>query len=322
MPFYLAQDYLHTQKSIILKNQYKKIAPLQVRISCHYKPYKLECHVKRALSCTSRQERASLSVEAALCLSLFLFLSVCLMMPMKMMDRQRQIQAVVESVGEELSQYAYVEYCLRKGDEAAVDTGRAKDGGAGDTVSLLAAGYAAARILGQIDNSWIESVSFQGTDIGTDDMVYIVMNYRMRLPFSVLGLSSIPVQHICNRRMWNGSDGGRFGKNGASGDAEDVLVYIGKNPTRYHLQRTCHYLYNDLTAVSADEVESMRNQSGGRYAPCKSCGAGRGGETVYIMPYGGSYHYSRTCSSIIAYVQSVPLSEVEYLGKCSYCGGK
>ena len=30
---------------------------------------------------------------------LFLFLCFCLMMPMRMMDRQRQIQAVVEDVG-------------------------------------------------------------------------------------------------------------------------------------------------------------------------------------------------------------------------------
>lgn len=254
-----------------------------------------------------------------MCLSLFLFLCVCLMMPMKMMDRQRQIQAVVESVGEELSQYAYVEYCLQSGTEASVDTKRADSG---DTGSLLAAGYAVARILGQVDNSWIESVSFDGTDIGTDDMVLIVMKYRMKLPFSILGLSSVPVQHVCSRRMWNGADGGRFGQGGTSDSTEEELVYIGKNPTRYHRQRTCHYLYNDLKSVSAGEVESMRNQSGGKYMPCKTCGTGNGNGTVYIMPYGGSYHMVKTCPSIIAYVQAVALSQVEYLGECSYCGGK
>ena len=193
-----------------------------------------------------------------MCLSLFLFLCVCLMMPMKMMDRQRQIQAVVESVGEELSQYAYVEYCLRSETKASVDIKRADGGEAG---SLLAAGYAVARILGQVDNRWIESVSFDGTDIGTDDMVLIVMKYRMKLPFSILGLSSVPVQHVCSRRMWNGADGGRFGQGETSDSTKEELVYIGKNPTRYHRQRTCHYLYNDLKAVSAGEVESMRNQS-------------------------------------------------------------
>ena len=57
--------------------------------------------------------QGSLSVEAALSLSLFLFLCFCLIMPMKMLDRQRQIQAVMESVGEELSQYAYVDATVK-----------------------------------------------------------------------------------------------------------------------------------------------------------------------------------------------------------------
>lgn len=73
--------------------------------------------------------QGSLSIEAALSLSLFLFLCFCLIMPMKMLDRQRQIQAVMESVGEELSQHAYVEYCFRTAEEggAEVDVGRAED---------------------------------------------------------------------------------------------------------------------------------------------------------------------------------------------------
>nr|WP_304059712.1 hypothetical protein [Enterocloster clostridioformis] len=223
--------------------------------------------------------QGSLSIEAALSLSLFLFLSFCLIMPMKMLDRQRQIQAVMESVGEELSQYAYVEYCFRTAEEgsAEVDVGRAED----TASSVLAAAYASARILGGINREWVEAVSFEGTDIGTDEMVHIVMRY------------------------------------------------------------SCHYLYNDLKAVDFGVVGELRNESGGRYSPCGTCGAGNGGtgsgstgsgstgssgmgsgSTVYVMPYGTSFHLSKSCRSIIAYVQAVPLSQVEYLGECSYCIGK
>lgn len=299
--------------------QYKtKFAPLQVR-NPDKKSYDYIVREKRALSWTSCRMGGSLSLEAAMCLSLFLFVCVCLMMPMKIMDRQRRIQAVVESVGEELSQYAYVEYCFRTGDEEKVDTERADEAESG---SLLAAGYAAARILGRIDSSWVESVSFEGTDIGTDDMVQIIMKYRMRLPFSVLGNNSIPVTHVCSRRMWNGADGNRnSGYSGTEKDEEEI-VYIGKDSTRYHRQRTCHYLYNELKAVPAAEAASLRNRSGGKYAPCRRCGAGSGGGTVYVMPYGTSYHTTQSCTSIIAYVQAVPLSQVESLGACSYCGGE
>ncbi|MFR3651109.1 MAG: hypothetical protein ACLTXE_29085, partial [Enterocloster aldenensis] len=269
----------------------------------------------------------------------------CLIMPMKMLDRQRQIQAVMESVGEELSQYAYVEYCFRTAEEggAEVDVGRAED----TASSVLAAAYASARILGEINREWVEAVSFEGTDIGEDEMVHIVMRYRMRIPFSVLGVSSIPVEQVCSRRMWNGADGGRFGDGDRDGNGEeDEIVYIGKNSTRYHRLRTCHYLYNDLKAVDSGAVGELRNESGGRYSPCGTCGGGSGGTgsggtgsggtgsggtgsgsmgssgTVYVMPYGSSYHVSKSCRSIIAYVQAVPLPQVEYLGECSYCRGK
>lgn len=305
-----------------------QIAPLQVRNCCIQ-----TCHKKGTLSWGSCQVQGSLSLEAAMCLSLFLFLCVCLMMPMKMMDRQRRIQGVMEAVGEELSQYAYVEYCFRSFEEAGleVDTGRGgegdyegghEDGHESGGVSLLAAGYAAVRIMEQIDSQWVESVSFAGTDIGGDDMVHIVMKYRMRLPFTVLGVRSIPVEQVCSRRMWTGAQGGRYDGNGTDDKIEEEeVVFIGKNSTRYHRLRTCHYLYNDLREVSVTEADAMRNQSGSRYTPCHICGFGKG-STVYIMPYGTSYHRSRTCSSIIAYVQAVPLSQVEHLGECSYCKGR
>ena len=204
MPFFLVQNKKSNPYCPYKKTAKINItAPLQVRKCCRL------FHGKRALSWNSCQMQGSLSVEAALSLSLFLFFCFCLIMPMKMMDRQRQIQAVMESVGEELSQYAYVEYCFRSAEEggAEVDVGRAED----TATSVLAAAYASSRILGEINREWVEAVSFEGTDIGEDEMVHIVMRYRMRLPFSVLGVSSIPVEQVCSRRMWNGADGGRFG---------------------------------------------------------------------------------------------------------------
>ena len=217
MPFFLVQNkksnpYCPYKKTAKINTT----APLQVRKCCRL------FHGKRALSWNSCQMQGSLSVEAALSLSLFLFFCFCLIMPMKMLDRQRQIQAVMESVGEELSQYAYVEYCFRSAEEggAEVDVGRAED----TATSVLAAAYASARILGEINREWVEAVSFEGTDIGEDEMVHIVMRYRMRLPFSVLGVSSIPVEQVCSRRMCNGADGERFGDGDRDGEDRKSVV--------------------------------------------------------------------------------------------------
>ena len=65
--------------------------------------------------------KASVSVEAALSLSLFVFAMVCMMIPFSMMERQRQVQAALESANQQLCQYAYLEYQMGKGEELPKD---------------------------------------------------------------------------------------------------------------------------------------------------------------------------------------------------------
>ena len=58
---------------------------------------------------------------------------------------------------------------------------------------------------------------------------------------------------------------------------------------------------------------------GKKYKPCASCKNRGTGAYVYVLPYGESYHAREDCTSLSAYVQEVPLSQVEYMGGCSYC---
>ena len=149
------------------------------------------------------------------------------------------------------------------------------------------------------------------------ETIDLIVDYAIRLPFPVFFLDEIPQQARCIRRAWTGKDG--LGAEGSSrGDEENEIVYMGKDGSRYHRSRTCHYLYNDLRAVSAAEVKDLRSQSGNRYRPCAVCG-GLGGTVAYVMPSGESYHFRKDCSSIAAYVRAVPLKSVEHLGACSYC---
>ena len=149
------------------------------------------------------------------------------------------------------------------------------------------------------------------------ETIDLIVDYAIRLPFPVFFLDEIPQQARCIRRAWTGKDG--LGAEGRGrGDEENEIVYMGKDGSRYHRSRTCHYLYNDLRAVSAAEVKDLRSQSGNRYRPCAVCG-GLGGPVAYVMPSGESYHFRKDCSSIAAYVRAVPLKSVEHLGACSYC---
>ena len=105
----------------------KKIcAPLQVQI-CKIQIYlKKKESGKRALSWVSF--KGSLTLEAALCFPLMVFFCVTLLMPMVLMDRQRQIQAVAEAVGEEISRYAYAAYLYENEKKEEIDVSRSEEG--------------------------------------------------------------------------------------------------------------------------------------------------------------------------------------------------
>ena len=153
-----------------------------------------------------------------------------------------------------------------------------------------------------------------------NDMVHIVMTYRMPLPFSVFRIDSIKAEAVCVRRLWTGAEGNRKGNLLPGEDEMEEMVYVGRNSTRYHRNRNCHYLFNDLKQVQAGEMDGLRNQEGKRYYPCPSCKAADSKGPFFIMPWGTRYHSTGQCGAIRAYVQIVPLSEVEHLGECSYCG--
>jgi hypothetical protein len=293
----------------------KKIVTLQVQIPFTNR----RILVKRVLSSAfCFRQKGSLTIETALVLPLFLFFMVLLMLPMGMMKEGRRIQTALEAAGEEVSQYAYVVHQLKLGE-------RLEAAGADDFPKELLEGlteegillYVRQRVEGRVGFERLASISFVRSSVLKDgETIDLIMDYRVRMPFSVFGLSNIPMTARCCRRAWIGQKGGNSGKTGQ----EDELVYVGKASTRYHLQRTCHYLYNDIEEIPFNEAEKVRNLSGGKYKPCSRCGGlAEENGSVYIMPSGERYHSDRNCSSIMAYVEAVPLSKVRHLGACSYC---
>ncbi|HJC65163.1 MAG TPA: hypothetical protein H9931_00365 [Candidatus Enterocloster excrementigallinarum] len=234
---------------------------------------------------------------------------------MKLLEEQRKIQAALDQASRDLSQYAYIKYQLDQGKGGFMaETGAA---------ALVGISYARSKVMGQVDRDHIQQISFGKSRIlQEDEKILLVMNYRIQLPFSIFGLSSIPMESVSMRRAWVGADGGRIAQKGkAEGENSDQVVYIGKNATRYHSDPLCHYLYNDLKAVSASQMNSLRNQQGEKYRACSRCGSAAA-DVLYVMPSGNRYHTSELCSAITAYVRAAKKSEVGHLGACSYCGGK
>lgn len=277
---------------------------------------------KRVSSAFSAGCRAGLTVEAALCLSLFVFFTVSILVPLKIMNTQRQIQAVLEAVGEEYSQYGYILNRMEQGKDDISDTA----GWDREILEVMAqaagVSYVEAKLRKAVSEKAVRTLSMEGTQILQDaETLRLRAVYRLKLPFPVFRVTEIPASSICCRRLWIGRDGGRSG-DGGSGQ-EDETVYISKNPTCYHRLRECRYLCNDIRPMAFEDLGTETNSEGNRYRPCVICGAQAGkGETVYAMSEGERYHSDRYCSSIVAYVRAVPLSEVKELGACSGCGGK
>lgn len=298
-----------------------KIVTLQVRILMRKKSFCLYTKCREKKVC--RSVSASMTLEAALALTLFVFASVSLILPMKIMTTQRRIQAGLESAGEDLCKYGYLADAIFKKAEELIPGADESDLEFGkrilETAAVIAYGKNVA--MSKVDTEQIQSVSMIRSSVTENgSIVDLVMDYEIQMPFPVLGLKSIQTTARSRRRVWTGKSG-IISSEGSETAAEDPIVYVGKASTRYHISRDCHYLSSKLTAVPFEVVGEKRNTSGGKYYPCAVCGAGAAaGSTVYLASSGSSYHTTRGCRSLIAYVRAVHLSEVKHLGVCSYCG--
>ena len=315
MPFFIRT--LYTLKKINPSTTLQvRIPNLSERKIIYRKNYP---YVKRVL--LSASLNASLTAEAALCLAFMVFAMTILILPMRIMDTRRQLQAGLETVCEELSRYAYLRDSPDQ-DAVSGTEGMEELTGhfTGQIVGGIAESYVMSAVSERMDTKRIRNMSLGRSSVLADgETLDLILDYEIELPFPILAVTAIPQSVRSCRRAWIGKPGGNLA-GAMPEEGEDRIVYIGRNGTRYHDRSDCHYLSNRLSSAPLGQVAEMRNESGGIYHPCGSCGAGATTDTVvYIMPNGGRYHTQPQCRSIVAYVQSVKWSVVAHLGGCSYC---
>ena len=259
----------------------------------------------------TKQLAASMTVEAACVFPLFLLFAAALLMPMQMLDQQRKIQTMVERTCEELSLYAYVAESEEPAEEREYKEMT-------QLFSDVAAGVWLKSKLGDL-SEYVKVKTIRVPD--TNGNIFIQADYERT---SLLFLSELTVKVSAIRRSWKGIEGKLTEKDTAQGSlADTTMVYIGKGMGRYHTYRDCHYISNDYQAISEDEAKGMKDEDGRRLTACGSCGDKTiEGGIVYVTPEGRHYHTNTDCLAMISYVQKVPLSEVWYLGECSYCKKK
>ncbi len=267
--------------------------------------------------------QGSLSVEAALSLTLFFFFLLLLAVPMDLLNTQRKIQMVLETASREMSRQSWMyRQWGRQERESRTEQGLAEADT--DMLSLFSQTAAALslehRVRTAAGEGKLEGLTCRATRISSDgELIDLRAEYRLKLPFSVFALDSIPFSARSRRRGWIGREGGAIGRDGEMKAAEQ-MVFVGRDSTRYHLSADCHYLSNQMQPAALASMREQRSASGVHYQPCHVCGS-EAGATVYIFPNGEVYHSRPDCPSVGYYIRRVPLSEVEQLGPCSYCGG-
>lgn len=295
--------------------------------SRHRKPNKTTAHSLRAFilsflrlakrtSLITALRRGSMTLEASFVLPFFLFAVLNILFAVNMISAQSRINAALHQVGNKM---AFAGYVYEKTAGSVVPDGL---GGV-----VLSQAYARGQILesvsrGYLDQSCVEGgcsgVSLAGSSVmGMGDIIDLQVSYRVRPFVQLMGFEGFTMSQCYYGKAWTGYD-----VTGKTKDdhAEDPMVFITKSGTVYHLNRNCTYLNPSVQAVSAEAVKNLRNESGGRYHSCGSCGRAGAQGQVYITEYGDSYHSQINCSGLKRTIYTVPLSQVGARGRCSKCG--
>lgn len=289
----------------IIKNNIK-IVTLQVRTPLLIKLITSQHCKRRVLLSYLPAFRGSLTIEASIVMPIFVFVVITLIFPFQVMQQHRKVQGALEVAGEELSQYGYL-LTLRDMENVPL------------LEKSVALSYVSAKVSPYIDEKICKNVSLLKSGILEDgETLDLIITYQINLPIPLFRLGEITQVNRCYRRIWIGNENKDAEINN---EVKEIIVFVGKNGTRYHLNRKCHYLDNQLMTVAISDIGDYRNKSGGKYYPCKICGKSIAG-MVFIMPSGSHYHSNSSCASIVAYVTEIELSKVEHLGACSYCSQK
>lgn len=260
--------------------------------------------------------RSSMTIEAALCLSLFIFASVVLMIPLLMIHQQRNISRALESNARLISKLNYIEYVNTKSSHE-------KNELAADLLHDGEAALSSFILQQKLSMPLVEQLDLlSNTEIDVNHVKYVA-NYNVRLPFSVLGMSSVPQQVISSRRSWIGAKGNRWmDNNGNLSEKETIVYYSTRESNVYHSTLSCSYISHDILTASGAEMASITPKYGGRFHPCLGCRPSKNSKTVYYTAGGRSYHAMINCKTLSSYIQEMPLSKAKALGKhpCIRCG--
>lgn len=283
----------------------------------HNKPYKLD-HIKyrkekdsllanhfhhffhmKVERTSSFTSKGSITLEAALVVPIFFFAMLCLVYLFEIMAIQTTMRNALYSAGKESAQQAYVSSVI---STSGVEQHIIKNIGMERLDRSMIVGGANGIDCSQSTSNWNTAV------------IDLSVCYDLEVPILMFRIPIVSCEETLRIKGWTGY------ASGAEGSQEKEVVYVTDYGLVYHEDRNCSYLDLSMRAVKVEDVEDLRNQSGGKYYVCESCKNYLGSlGTVYITDYGNRYHTTLDCSKVKRNIYAVLLDEVYGLGGCSKC---
>ncbi|MDO5695610.1 MAG: hypothetical protein Q4P30_02475 [Eubacteriales bacterium] len=235
---------------------------------------------------SSKQIRASMTVEASLVIPMILFLLMSLLFLIKGFSTHREIQmALSQSVSK-----AALRHTLWAGL------------GHGTVGADFLAGPVADTEPGMI----LPRPDGRAVDYDYTCMIEVPLYPN---PFMVRHMS------LYNRALSKKWDGDCS----ASEEAEDT-VFVTKTGTVYHESLNCPYLKPSTRAVDRPLISDLRNEGGAKYVACRLCMKSEAKPSpLYVTKYGTAYHRTGNCRGLKRDIMKVPRSEVIGKRGCSKC---
>lgn len=277
-------------------------------------------------------------------LPIFLFAVLSLVYLFQLMSLQLKVQAALNQTAEQIASYGYLldrvsavagekaekllestelfsEEGLFSVDEAGAWVMKLLHyAGAENAAKQLAERYidAADGAFLYVEDGW-EGMSFRGSTLWDEARcVVVAAEYRVKLPFVPSAFPTLQVKQSAICRSFC-SDRQYVPKESSEQEKEE-LYYMTPNGGVYHTTRECTYLKIITQSAGPEEIEGIRNSSGGKYYPCKLCTEGLElSGTLYYTSAGSSYHVTKNCSSLSRKVIEKTAEEIAGIPPCSRC---
>lgn len=270
----------------------------------------------------NQKAKGSLTVEAALVIPIFLFSTLMFLYFFQITYLQEKISSAITQVALYCSKQAYLTNQLAKefeissiGEENEVLTFLSDQL---DIPEAISGSYYKFLLQEYIQLSAIENSIIVGGYSGIDiyqsgylldgETIDIIVSYECKLPLAFFGLKSISCIQRIQTRGWIGVSGTPLyeeventPEENAPEEEKEEIVYIAETGKVYHLYSECSHLKLSITKVQFQEVDHLRNSSGGKYKSCQTCvnDTNIGALTfVFITTTGDRYHITDGCSGL------------------------